>query len=250
MAKYVDEILNPYLLSVPSSESVDNALLGILAMGITAVPVVSDDGQPLGMISLRDLLGEERSGTVAERMTKPVHVIAQGAEIHEAGRQMAAHDVHHLVAVDEEERVVGIVSSIDVVRALLGIPMRYPETFPRVDAEGFAWTDPSELDLEHASLAPDGPGLLVLIHGGANQPELPVWAESSGNLRARVHELLSIPQSETPQLARLLVHGRGYLRFRAAPMEDPIKRAEGLERAREQVERGSGLPDPAKDSLA
>ena len=181
-------------------------------------------------------------------MTQPVHVIAQDAEIHEAGRRMADHGVHHLVAVDDARRVVGLVSSLDVVRALLGIPVRYPDSFPHIDAEGLAWTDPAELDLEYAPVAPDGPGLLVLIHGGADQPELPVWAESTASVQARVHELLSVPQTETPYLARLLAESRGHLRFRAAAVTDPVERARGLERARDQVKRSSGLPDPDKAS--
>ena len=244
MAKYVQEIVNPELFSLGSSELVSSARLGILALGITAAPVVSETGRPVGMVSLRDLLGGTESEMVRERMTHPVHVVAHDVEIAEAGAQMAAHDIHHLVVVDAEQQVVGVISSLDVVRALLGIPVRYPDAFPHTDSEGLAWTDPAALDLEHASLAPSGPGLLVLIHSKTGSPDLPVWAESAVDVFARVHELLSVPQLETPYLARLLDKSRQHLLFRATPVADPAHRARGLERALGIVRDASGLPKP------
>ncbi len=248
MAKYVHEIVNPELFSFRPSESVSNALLGLLAMRITAVPVLSDLGEAVGMISLRDLLGEQSRGTVQERMHRPVHMIGKDEEIAEAGAQMAEHNVHHLVVHDERLRAVGVVSSLDIVRALLGIPVSYPETFAHVDPQGLTWTDPLVLDLEHAGHAPDGPGLLVLIRGEAGKSELPIWAESTNNVRTRIHELLSVPQFDSPYLARVLEHQRGHLRFRAAAVPDAAQRALGLQRAQSQVTRASGLPLPTDRS--
>lgn len=244
MAKYVHEIVNPELFSVSPADFVSNVLVGILAMRITAVPVLSDDRRPVGVVSLRDLWDHDEDDAVGDRMSQPVHVVSKDAEISEAGRLMAELDVHHLVSVDEEGRAVGVVSSLDVVRAVLGLPVRHPDTFPHVDRDGLAWTNLTILDLDHAAVAPDCPGLLVLIHSEAGRPELPVWAEAADNLQARVKEMLSVPQTATPDLARLVELELPHLRFRAAPVVDSAKRARGLQVAREQVTRATGRTLP------
>ncbi len=44
MAKYVYEIINPELFSIRSTESVTNALLGLMAMGVTCLYILSHTG--------------------------------------------------------------------------------------------------------------------------------------------------------------------------------------------------------------
>lgn len=239
MAKYVHEIVNPELFSVTPADFVSSVIVGVLAMRITAVPVLSEDRQPVGVVTLRDLIDGNEGESVSERMSQPVQVVSKDAEVAEAGKLMAEGDVHHLVAVDEEGRAIGIVSSLDVVRALLGIPVRFPDTFPHVDAQGLAWTNLAVLDLEHAKAAPGRPGVLVLIHSEAGKPERPVWAEATSDLHARVRQLVSEPQTDTPDLARLLEQDLPHLCFRAAPVIDQAKRARGLELALEQVANAS-----------
>ena len=243
MAKYVNEIINPELFSVKPTETASNALLGLLAMRITIAPVLGDGGKPIGVVSLRDLLGQTKDETVADRMTKTVRSITGDKTVQEAGRQMANEDLHHLIAVDNNGRALGVVSSLDVLRATFGIPVRYPDAFPHADREGLIWTDPTPLDLDHAEAAPNAPGLLVLIRGEANQRELPLWAECTHNVRTRVHELLSVPQTETPSLASILDQESSHLRFRASAVSDVVARTHGLERARREVLKAS-LPKP------
>lgn len=236
MAKHVHEIINPELFSIGPEESVADALLAILALRITGIPVLDEEMRPLGVVSLRDLIGRSGKARVGERMTRPAITIHRDATIHEAGRALSDANVHRLVVVDDGGRAVGVVSSMDVVRALLGIPVRYPAGFPHRDEQGLVWSDPAELVLANADRAPIGPGLIVLIHGGADRPELPVWAEEANNIRARLHDMLSDPQGDTPQLAWLLEHELPHLRFRFSSASDARARARALEAARAEVD--------------
>jgi hypothetical protein len=73
--------------------------------------------------------------------------------------------------------------------------------------------------------APDGPGVLALLYGGAFVPERIVWTESCPNVRERLAEMLSTPQQ--PPLAAWL--DKRPLRFRAAALKDARRRRRVLE---------------------
>ena len=163
MAKTVDEIMNTEVFFLRPEENAESALHYILALGITGAPVADRELKALGHASFRDLL-LHGSATVEECMTQPPSVIGPKTPIDEAARRMADERVHRLIVVDERTCVVGIVSALDVVAALVGKPEAHPGTFPHFDKEtGITWTDQTELTAAGADRAPDGPGILMLI---------------------------------------------------------------------------------------
>jgi CBS domain-containing protein len=226
MGRTVAEIMNRELFSVPPLELAKDALSFILALGITAAPVVDDQGRPLGVVSIRGLL-KDGARTVRECMTAPARTVSEHARIDDAAHELAERGLHRLVVVDIEGRAVGMASAIDLVRGLLGLPASHPQAFPHFDpVTGLTWTDDTLLDNEHVGAAPDGPGLIVLVEGGAGVREQVVWAESCNNLRARLDELLSVPQDDA-RLARLVQHP-ARLRFRAAFAADVATREKAV----------------------
>jgi len=54
--------------------------------------------------------------TVGEAMTRGLVTVHEGARIFEAAQVMDAHRLHGLVVVDDERRVVGVVSQTDLLR--------------------------------------------------------------------------------------------------------------------------------------
>lgn len=235
MSSRVREIMNRELFSVRPSDLTSQALNGILALGITGAPVVDDNGRPLGMVALRDLVG--RIGTRAgDLMTSPAMTIRSDEPIAEAGHRLAETGRHRLVVVDAEGRAIGVVSALDVIRGLLGLPIAHPAAFPHLDEEThLTWTDDVPMDLDHLDVAPDGPGLLQLVHGGAGLPERVVWIESCENVYTRLTDMLAEPQRDQPILSWWLAQKP--LRFRAAAAADPVERRKALEvlRAREKL---------------
>jgi CBS domain-containing protein len=225
MALRVSEVMNRELFSVRPEESVNATREAILVLGITGAPVVDEGGKPLGLVSLRDLVGEKPGTTVGERMSRPPATVPAETRIGEAARRLARTHYHRLIVVDESGHVVGMVSSLDIIRGLLGLPVPHPASFPHLDREtGLSWTDDLPLELNEISAAPDGPGLLVLLYGGAGVPDRVVWSESPESVRSRLREMLTAAQPEL--LAAWLEHGA--LRFRAASAPDPSERAEAL----------------------
>ncbi|HET7295064.1 MAG TPA: CBS domain-containing protein [Vicinamibacteria bacterium] len=234
MALTVGEIMSKELFSVRPTDAAEDALNGILALGITGAPVLDDECRPLGMVSLRNFVGRRPGDRVADRMTTPAATLSVSASVAEAGRLLAETGRRRLTAVDAAGRAVGVVSALDVLRGLLGLPIVHPAPFPHMDlAAGFVWTD--ELPLEPAMFpaAVEGPGLLVLVHGGSGNPERIVWAEACDNVRARLQDMLAAPQTEEPLLAFWLK--RPPLRFRAASALNSSERREAADALRRRA---------------
>ena len=59
-----------------------------------------------------------------------------------------------------------------------------------------------------------------MIHGRAGEPERVVWAEANRDMRKRLIEILSAPQTLWPVLAHWLQAGD--LRFQTATLPDAV----------------------------
>lgn len=85
--------------------------------------------------------------------------------------------------------------------------------------------------MEEVQAAPEGPGVLALLHGGVAVPERVIWAESSESVRRRLIEMLTAAQPE-PRASWL---GHGGLRFRAAAARARSARTEALAAVRRRA---------------
>jgi CBS domain-containing protein len=121
--KTVRDIMSRDLVYVTVEARASLALPQILRFGITAVPVLDPQHRPIGIVSLRDLVA---GAELEAAMTTPARVISQDATIEEAARALAAADIHHFVVVGTDGRAVGMVSSLDLLRSVLDLPVRHP----------------------------------------------------------------------------------------------------------------------------
>ncbi len=101
---------------------------------IGCVPVVDEDGCPHGMLTKRDLVepmanhvstaGESPTWcqpaprTAGEAMLPLVFTLDEHATVAQAATMMATEDLHHVPVVSANGRLVGVVSSLDIVRWL------------------------------------------------------------------------------------------------------------------------------------
>ncbi len=190
----------------------------------------------VGHASFRDLLTRTKGSLVAERMTTPVEVVSRGTKIDAAARQMVQLGLAHRLIVTEETPAVGSVSALDAMAALLGLPVVHAPTFPRFDrAMRISWKDEAELTFDAISVAPDGPGVFVLIQGAPLKPDWIIWTESTLNVRTRLSHLLCVPQKDA--LLAQLLEGAGNLRFRAAAVAKEGDRRRALEKIKDVAER-------------
>jgi hypothetical protein len=98
-----------------------------------------------------------------------------------------------------------------------------------------SWTDEAELTRDAISVAPDGPGVFVLIQGTPLKPDWILWTEAALNVRTRLSHLLCVPQKDA--LLAQLLEGAGHLRFRAAAVANEGDRRRAVENLKEAAER-------------
>jgi CBS domain-containing protein len=88
---------------------------------IGAIPIIDSAGVPVGIVTRYDVLEEDEVDITDEL---PAHAIMHGrpltvsetTSVREAAELMTKQHVHHLLVVDGEGRLIGVVSSLDVVR--------------------------------------------------------------------------------------------------------------------------------------
>jgi CBS domain-containing protein len=97
---------------------------------IGCIPVVDESGRPVGMVTKLDLVerllavrGEAVNRGLAPRTADDVMMplaltLGERATIAQAATLMANEDIHHLPICDEAGRMIGIVSTMDIVRWL------------------------------------------------------------------------------------------------------------------------------------
>jgi CBS-domain-containing membrane protein len=124
----VADIMNRKLLYIRVGDRPSLARGKLLEFGVTAVPVLDDEHRPAGLVSLRDLAHIDDGLSKEEQ---PVRTIHGSASVEEGARILAEYGTHQLVVVDDGGRAIGMVSAVDFVRGLLGVPAAHPQAFDR-----------------------------------------------------------------------------------------------------------------------
>ncbi len=220
MTRTVSKFMNRELLGASPDTLAREALRLLREFAVGAMPVLDDERRPIGMVSLRDVAGRDEA--VRDCMSKPAICVTESTSVDAAARRLAAMNRHHLVVVDGAGVAIGIVSTLDLLRALLGMPPHHPAMFPHWDeTTEVSWTDDWPLDEGNCARAPAAPGVLVLVSDAFGKSDV-VWAEPCADVRQRASELLLSAAAREPALARVLsVPG---VRFRAAEVRDESSR--------------------------
>jgi CBS-domain-containing membrane protein len=124
----IADIMSTKLLYLPTNTRVALARQKIIDFGVTAVPVLDETHRPVGMVSLRDLAsadGDHYEPTRNVATLEATNLVADGAKI------LAASGYHHMVVVDDLGVAVGMVSAMDLLRALTGLPPSHPAALDR-----------------------------------------------------------------------------------------------------------------------
>jgi len=135
----ISELMTPIALCVRDDVSIETVATMLLENGISAMPVVDESGRPIGVISTTDLVREaqENQGeiprerlprgyhvdtlgrrTAGDAMTPMVFALPEVAPVGKAAALMVYERVHRTPVLSKDGRVVGILSSTDVLRWL------------------------------------------------------------------------------------------------------------------------------------
>ncbi len=120
MTVKVKDLMTTNVITAQPHQTVGQMIGKMTKRSLNSLPVVSPDNVPIGVVSTSDLLAAEKEGTpISSIMTEKVYTIPEYEEVTVAARMMRNHKIHHLI-VTREQKVVGVISSFDLLKLVEG----------------------------------------------------------------------------------------------------------------------------------
>lgn len=165
----IEDVMTREPKAVSEGTSLKDVARVLAESGISGLPVTDDSGFVVGVVSEADIIGKEAGAehgrsllgrllhggeqpkldarTAGEAMTAPALTIAADREVAEAARTMTERSVNRLPVVDEDGKLVGIVTRADLVRAFLRSDAEIERELREDVVAHKLWIDPSNLQI-------------------------------------------------------------------------------------------------------
>lgn len=112
----IDDLMAKRVITVEPHHSVDHVRSIFSKNKIGAVPVVGPEGEAVGMVTATDLVADLEGGSpIKKLMGEKVYTVPAYNDASVAARIMRKRKIHHVV-VTHEKKVVGIISSFDLLK--------------------------------------------------------------------------------------------------------------------------------------
>ena len=138
----VRDVMSRNVVSIAATKSMSEAADALTRHFISGAPVTGQQGQCVGMLSATDFVrcvagtkdsAPERNGSanhrhscpapttdlVASHMSALVQTVRVEQPLTDAARLMCQNHIHRLVALDDQGRPAGVLTSLDIVAALI-----------------------------------------------------------------------------------------------------------------------------------
>src|SRR6478609_3212673 len=122
----IKDIMTRDVYTVDASASAEEAAWGLTRRHIGGAPARDADGNLVGVLSKGDLVNPEPAqwirgeATVGDLMNPDVISLYAEDPAMAAVAEMAKREIHRIVVLDADSQLAGIVTPMDVVRALAG----------------------------------------------------------------------------------------------------------------------------------
>jgi len=129
---FVGRLMSSDVVTVTPETLVEDAAALLLDEQISSLVVVDDDNAVEGILTSTDFVrivrdSEPKAETTVERyMTREVVTAEAGESIREAADRLITYGIHHLPVVDDEEGVVGMLSTTDLAAYLSDVQKPSP----------------------------------------------------------------------------------------------------------------------------
>ena len=121
---YVALLMSSDLVTATPETLVEDAARLLLEDDIGSLPVVDADNDLVGILTTTDFVtivahSEPKAETTVERyMTTDIVTATAQEDIRDAADRMLGNDCHHLPVVDDEEGLIGMISTADLTQYL------------------------------------------------------------------------------------------------------------------------------------
>lgn len=140
----VSDIMTSPVIAVGIEAKVDEGYRTMLRFGVKSLPVISDNGEVLGMMTRKDLDKAHLHGldraNISDFMTQGIISLASEASIDEAHRMMATYGFEKMPVLDSNGKLVGTLSRANLLKALYHSGQFADENSKR-DSTGFLWVE-------------------------------------------------------------------------------------------------------------
>jgi IMP dehydrogenase len=117
------DVMSKQVVRVWAHQAMSEAATIMLRQGISGAPVVNAEGQCVGVLSATDFVRYQKEpgkdGLVRSHMSADVHSVPPDATLMDVARAMCGRHIHRLVVLDDHRHVVGVVTSLDLVAAMV-----------------------------------------------------------------------------------------------------------------------------------
>jgi CBS domain-containing protein len=111
------DVMTPVVTCVTPDLGLDELRELLLAEGISGVPVIDEEGRPIGVVSKTDLVGLGPGAAIVADVMMPVAFTLRDTDtLQRAALLMATENIHRLPLVDEHRKVSGIITTFDLAR--------------------------------------------------------------------------------------------------------------------------------------
>jgi CBS-domain-containing membrane protein len=120
----IKDIMTKRVYTVEADASAEEAAWGLTRRHIGGAPARDAEGNLVGVLSSSDLINPEPAQwlhgepTVGDLMNPDVISLYAEDPAMAAVKEMAKRDIHRIVVLDQESKLAGIVTPMDVLRAL------------------------------------------------------------------------------------------------------------------------------------
>ena len=112
----VDDLISGQLLAATPDQTINQVRQVMREHGISCMPVVDAEQQPVGVVTSTDLLTDlPDNKPISQIISEKVYTIPRYSDVSLAARIMRNHKIHHVI-VTEEKKVVAVISSYDLLK--------------------------------------------------------------------------------------------------------------------------------------
>ncbi len=126
LAAPVSEVMTTVLEMVADTIPMSFALSLMIEKHISGLPVTTEEGDLVGVLSWTDVMAALRTdaaaamkATVGDHMSERLVAVQDDATVGDAASVMTRGNVHRVLVVDRNGNLAGLVSAVDIVRHLV-----------------------------------------------------------------------------------------------------------------------------------
>lgn len=108
-------------LSVPPDTSIDEALKLGATVAVDRLPVISRDGQPVGIVNILDILLDQKQPNSLASYTRRIVTVAESEPAYRVIQRLRAARLGLAAVVNSQKQLIGIVTGEDIIKRLVQI---------------------------------------------------------------------------------------------------------------------------------